>query len=124
MHFLNLISAEHPIEYPIFLILFLAGGSQCFKRNSAEISVEFLELEYFLKFRSLDRLGWFFIFFKQVRLPNALRAFGWVSRNCDPLKGTRRLSRVDLLGRGVTKALLSPMLCEEGAPLAHGMSQS
>ena len=84
----------------------MAGSSQCFKRNSAEISVEFLELEYFLKFRSLDRLGWIFIFFKQVRLPNALRAFGWVSRNWDPLKGTRRLLRVDLLGRCVTILLV------------------
>ena len=41
---------------------FLAGGSQCFKRNFAEISVEFQVLDIFLKFRLHDRSGWIFIF--------------------------------------------------------------
>ena len=34
-----------------------AEGRSYFKRNSAEISVEFQILEYFLKFRVRDRLG-------------------------------------------------------------------
>ena len=48
-------------------------------------------------------LGWIeFLFFQRVSLPNALRAFGWVSGNWDPLKGLRRLPRVDPSGQGVT----------------------
>ena len=35
----------------------MAGGKTFFKRNSTEILIEFLELKYFLKFRSYDRSG-------------------------------------------------------------------
>ena len=79
----------------------MAGGRTFSKRNSVEISVEFLELKYFLKFRSLDRSGWVFVF-KRARLSNALRVFGWILENQNPLKGTRRLPHVDPSGRGVT----------------------
>ena len=48
----------------------------------------------------LSRIG--FQLFKRVKLPNALRAFGWVSKNRDPLKGARQLPRVDPPDRGVT----------------------
>ena len=75
------------------------GSMPCFKRNSVEILVKFQVLEYFLRFRVHDRSGEF-PFFKRARISNALRAFEWVSRNWDPLKGTRRLSRVDLSGSG------------------------
>ena len=47
-----------------------------------------------------------FPLFKRARLPNALRAFGWVSENWDPLKGTRWLPPVDPPGRGVTILLV------------------
>ena len=33
-------------------------------------------------------------------MPCALRVLGWISGNWDPLKGTRRLPRVDLSGSG------------------------
>ena len=33
-------------------------------------------------------------------MPYALRVLGWVLRNWDPLKGMRRLPRVDLPGSG------------------------
>ena len=54
----------------------------------------------------LGRIG--FNSFKQTSLPNVLRAFGWVSGNWDPLKGTRWLPRVGLSGRGVTDNVLKP----------------
>ena len=57
------------MEFDIFIetVFFLAGGRSFFKWNSAKISVEFLELEYFLKFRSFDRGILGFRYFK-VRL--------------------------------------------------------
>ena len=70
-------------------------GSPNFKRNSIEILVEYLELEYFLKCWNHVMSDWVSIFFERAKLPNALRAFGWVSENWDPLKVTRRLSRFD-----------------------------
>ena len=41
-----------------------------------------------------------FPFFKRARIPDALQAFGWISRNWDPLKSMRPLPRVDLFGSG------------------------
>ena len=34
-----------------------AGGMPCFKQNSAEISIKFQVLEYFLKFKAHDGSG-------------------------------------------------------------------
>ena len=39
-------------------------------------------------------------FFKRGKIPDALRAFGWILRNWDRLKGTQWLSRIDLFGSG------------------------
>ena len=49
---------------------------------------------------------------KRARLPNALRAFGWVSGNWNPLKGAQRLPRVDPPGRGVTGSVIEPSRAE------------
>ena len=60
-----LVSHDEIVDFDIFLleiVFFLAGGRSFFKRNSVEISIEFLVLEYFLKFRSFDRSGWVFVF--------------------------------------------------------------
>ena len=62
---LILVSNDGIVEFDIFIeiVFFLAGGRLFFKWNSAKISVEFLELEYFLKFRSFDRSGWVIAFY-------------------------------------------------------------
>ena len=60
-----LVSHDGIVEFDFFYIetvFFLAGCRSFFKQNSIEISVEFLKLEYFLKFRSLDKSGWVSIF--------------------------------------------------------------
>ena len=41
-----------------------------------------------------------FSFFKRIRIPDALWAFGWIPKNWDSFKDTRWLSRVDLFGSG------------------------
>ena len=47
------------LSLSLYKIIFAwAGGSPCFKWNSAKISVEFQVFEYFLKFRVHDRSGW------------------------------------------------------------------
>ena len=71
-----------------------AGGSLFYKRSFAEFLAEFRELDYFMKIFMLSGLG-SKSFFKRARMPDALQAFVWVSRNWDPLKSTRRLPRVD-----------------------------
>ena len=40
------------------------------------------------------------LFFKGARMPDALRAFVWVSGNLDLLKGMRQLPHVDPFGSG------------------------
>ena len=83
------------------LYFFWQGVGLYYKRNSVEFSVKIQWLRKLIKFSRL--IGWFGIpFFKRVRVPDALRVFGWISRNWDPIKNTRWLLRVDLLSQGVT----------------------
>ena len=90
-------------NYTLYINYFSwARGSSNFKRNSIEISVEYLGLEYSLKFWSHDRSDWVSFFF--------LNCLGY-RMPCEPLIGfqkiriytsTRRLLLVDPLGWGVT----------------------
>ena len=76
---------EYPTEGLLEIVIVvskyfsLVRGSPCYKRDSAEISVEFQVLAYFLK----------------IRIPDVLRVFGWISENRDPFKGMWWLPRVD-----------------------------
>ena len=65
----------------IYKLFSLAGGKTFFKRNFTEISVEFLKLKYFLKFRSHDRSGWVSVY---------LNGLGY-QMPCGPLVGFREI---------------------------------
>ena len=57
------------------------GGCPFYKRSSIEFSVEFRELDYFIELFMLSGLGSKPFFLKRARMPDALRAFVWVSGN-------------------------------------------
>ena len=48
------------------------------------------------------RLGFRFLFFKRAIISNALGVLGWISKNWDSVKNTRRLSHIDSPSQGVT----------------------